>query len=71
MDEERYYWYSEKQRKTCLNFSRMEDTDHFQTFGIIKGKTVEYTEAMDKGETSNWDDVIFLGVGVYSHSVKT
>lgn len=61
------YWYSKKQSEHLANNNKMPaHKDAFKRhYALINGELVLYTGSENTGY---YDDMVLLGVGVYSHS---
>jgi hypothetical protein len=67
-----YFWYSEKMEELLDREFEMGLEDcHWKNFcQLDSGEIVRYTVWTDKknGSGTKWDDIKFLGHGVYHHS---
>lgn len=61
------YWYSKKQSEHLINSNKMPvHKDVFKRhYATINGIATLYTDSQNTGY---YDDMVLLGVGVYSHS---
>ena len=65
------FYYSKKMRKW------LDDKGHPRFFCIIEGDIKEYTEMVDENTLNSepepealFDDIIFIGMGHFSHTVR-
>jgi len=58
-----HYWYSKKYE------AMHRDRHGFYNYALIDGKVIQYSQGTsEKKSPGNWDDMKYLGKGIFSHS---
>jgi len=68
-DGEKYLWYSPKMAQNLSRISRLDMEPNYRPFYKTRdGDVVEVTDVTEvPSSRCQWDDMRFLGVGVFSH----